>query len=404
MSRSSGEPSKPQVMVLFGTRPEAVKLAPVVEALRHREHLLEPRVVHTGQHEDLVEPFLDFFRLRPHHALGIMRPGQDAYDVLARGLAALRDVLEQENPSLVLVQGDTATVLLGALASFLRKTPVGHVEAGLRSGDRWAPFPEEVFRRMTSAAADHHFAPTARARANLVGEGVDPGTVHVTGNPVVDALLAAETRDREAGGGLPRDPAAREALAGAAPLALMTAHRREAFGAPLERVFETVGALAREEGLRVLFPVHPNPQVREPARRILGGVEGVHLVEPLTYLDLVRVLRVSDVVLTDSGGLQEEAPTFRVPVLVLRETTERPEGLEAGTARLVGTDAAAIAGAVRQVLREVDRPRRLRRETPAGVPGGEGHPYGDGMAGERIAAWAAHIVAGEPPPSDWKGP
>ena len=393
-------------MVLLGTRPEAVKLGPVVEALRRRQDVLEARVVHTGQHEDLVEPFLDLLHLRPHHTLGVMRPHQDAHDVLARGLPALRDVLAEEGPSLVLVQGDTTTVLLGALASYLGGTAVGHVEAGLRSGNRWAPFPEEGFRRMTSAVADHHFAPTPRARANLVGEGIDPDTIHVTGNPVVDALLDVAGRDDDLDESEPQPPALRRALQGEGPLVLLTAHRRESFGAPLERVLHTVGDLTHQEGLRVLYPVHPNPRVSEPARRILGGMEGVHLLEPLGYLDLVRVLRRADLVLTDSGGIQEEAPTFGVPVLVLREVTERPEGLEAGTARRVGTDPAAIRAGVTEVL-EGSRAQDRAPATPASGPGAgprvRGHPFGDGAAGERIAAWAGHIVAGTPPPEDWEG-
>ena len=404
--RPKGETGRrPRVVVLLGTRPEAVKMAPVLQGLQRRSHLLEARVVHTGQHEDLVEPFLDFFQVQPHHTLGIMRPGQEAHDVLARGLPALRDVFRHEEPELVLVQGDTTSVLMGALASFLRGIPVGHVEAGLRSGDRHAPFPEEVFRRMTSVAADHHFAPTARARRNLEREGIAPDTIHVTGNPVVDALLEVAARDEAGGHGTPEDPEARKALNEPGPLILMTAHRQEAFGEPMKRLFRTVAELARQEGIRVLFPVHPNPQVAGPAHDILGDVEGVHLTDPLDYLDLVRVLRRSHLVLTDSGGLQEEAPTFHVPVLVLRETTERPEGVAAGTARLVGTDPQRIRSGVLEALGDGAGVGRTAPQTnPAhGTPMVD-HPYGDGQAGERIAAWAAHVVAGESPPADWEGP
>ncbi|RMH17853.1 MAG: UDP-N-acetylglucosamine 2-epimerase (non-hydrolyzing) [Gemmatimonadetes bacterium] len=381
----------PRVLVVVGTRPEAIKMAPVVEALRDRGDV-EARVALTGQHTDLVDQVLDAFRLDPAYDLAIMRPGQSLYDVARGCLDGLRDVVRDFKPDVLLVQGDTATVFFGALVAFFERMRVGHVEAGLRSGDKWAPFPEEIFRRLTDQLTDYYFAPTRPAAENLRREGVDPGRVYVTGNTVVDALLAARDLERPV-----EHPVLRDVLAGGRRLVLLTAHRRESFGAPLRELFGAVRTLAdRHEDVEVLYPVHPNPNVVGPAREILGGHARVHLIEPLGYFDLVRALSAAALVLTDSGGIQEEAPTFGVPVLVLREVTERPEGVEAGVVRLVGTDRD-------RVLTEAEGALDGSGGWPEG--GVASNPYGDGRAGERIADIVCADLLGVPRRTkDWEGP
>lgn len=366
---------RPRVLVVVGTRPEAIKMAPVLHALRKRDGLVETELALTGQHSDLVDDVLRVFRLVPDHDLALMREGQTLYDLATGCLDGLRRLVEARRPRLLLVQGDTASVFFGALVGFFEGVAVGHVEAGLRSGDLRRPFPEEGFRRLTGVLADLHFAPTAGARDHLLREGVPAERIFLTGNPVVDALLRVSASD------LPvRDATLAGLLQGgasAAPFLLLTAHRRESFGEPLARVFEAVHTLVEERPeLRVLYPVHPNPAVRDPARRLLGGHRRIHLVDPLSYPDLVRALSRARLVLTDSGGIQEEAPTFGTPTLVLREVTERPEGVAAGVAELVGTDPGQILRAARARLDEGPEARRARRTR---------NPYGDGQAGSRIA-------------------
>lgn len=386
---------RPRVLVVVGTRPEAIKMAPVVRALSERADEVETRLALTGQHTALVEQAIRAFELHlayeldPAYDLETMREGQTVHDVVAACLPRLRDeVLDDYLPDLVLVEGDTATVFAAALAAFLGRVRVGHVEAGLRSHDKWAPFPEEIFRRLTDVLADLHFAPTARAAEKLRREGASAGRVYVTGNTVVDALLAAARLDRP-----PRDPALRAAVADPeARLVLLTAHRRESFGDPLREIFRAVRSLADQvEDLRVVYPVHPNPEVRAAAREILEGHARIALTEPLDYLDLVAALRRAALVLTDSGGIQEEAPTFGVPVLVLRRVTERPEGIEAGVAELVGTDARRI----------LERSLAVLRAPKTG--GRKANPYGDGRAGERIAdIVVAELTGRARRTEDWK--
>lgn len=380
-----------RVLVVIGTRPEGIKLAPVVEALR-RERGLEVRVALTGQHSELLDQVLDVFHLQVDWDLGIMREGQDLYDVAAGCLSGLRDVYREFRPDLVLVQGDTATVFFGGLVAFFERARVGHVEAGLRSGDKWRPYPEEIFRRLTGVVADLHFAPTAEARRNLLAEGVDPSTVFLTGNTVVDAL--GEVAARSAG---VADPALRRVLEEGRRLVLVTAHRRESFGAPLREAFAAIRELAdRHEDVEVLYPVHPNPNVAGPAREVLSGHPRIHLTAPLGYLDLVQGLRRAALVLTDSGGIQEEAPTFGTPVLVLREVTERPEGVRAGVARLVGTHREAILRNAEEVLSDADARARM---------GATRNPYGDGRAAERIADIVVHTLTGRARRTrDWEPP
>ena len=346
-------------------------MAPVVTALGARADEAELRLALTGQHTTLVDQALAAFGMVPDYDLDIMREGQTLYDVAAGCLSGLRAVVQDFRPDVVLVQGDTATVCFGALVAYFERVGVGHVEAGLRSHDKWAPYPEEIFRRLADVLSDWYFAPTAGAADNLRAEGVPGDRIHVTGNTVVDALLRVAASDRPVA-----DPALRAALASTADgrrLVLLTAHRRESFGAPLAEVFRAVRRLADErDDVLVVYPVHPNPNVRGPAAELLSDHPRIRLTGPVDYFDLVAVLRRAALVLTDSGGIQEEAPTFRTPVLVLREVTERPEGVEAGAAELVGTDGERILARARAVLDGEWSP-------PAS------NPYGDGRAGERIA-------------------
>lgn len=373
----------PVVMVVIGTRPEAVKMAPVIHALRARSHEAECRVVLTGQHTAMVDQVLERLDLRADRDLALMKEGQTLYDVGTGVLEGLRDLVQEERPAMLLVQGDTATVFFATLVGFFERVPVGHVEAGLRTGDRASPFPEEMFRRLTDHAADLHFAPTQGAVDALLREGIDPAGIHLTGNTVVDALLRIV-----ASGEGPRDPRVAELVGNPeGTLALLTAHRRESFGAPLEEVFQAVRTLVeRHPGLQVAFPVHPNPMVTGPAHAILGNHPRVHLLPPLEHQDLVHLMARADLVLTDSGGIQEEAPTFGVPVLVLREVTERPEAVEAGVAVRVGTDAGAILEAAERILGTVS----VRSGNGALHPS----PFGDGAAGERIADVVIHHLTG----------
>jgi UDP-N-acetylglucosamine 2-epimerase (non-hydrolysing) len=351
-------------------------MAPVVRALRAEAPAVDVRVALTGQHTTLVDQVLEAFALEPEYDvgtpdydLGIMKEGQSLYDVLHAALDGLRAVVAEFGPDTILVQGDTATVFAASLVGFLERVRVGHVEAGLRSGDKWAPFPEEIFRRLTDVIADDYFVPTGHAAANLAREGVSADRIHVTGNTVVDAVLMAAERPHE-----PREPALRGVLADpAARLVLLTAHRRESFGAPLRGVFDAVRRLVeRTPDIHVVYPVHPNPAVREAANERLSDHPRIHLVEPLGYLDMIAAMKGAALVLTDSGGIQEEAPTLGAPVLVLRAVTERPEGSVPGLQEVVGLDPDRIL-------------ERGLTMLAAGARGPRANPYGDGRAGERIA-------------------
>ena len=366
-----------RVLIAVGTRPEAVKLAPVVHALQRRPWA-EVRVLATAQHRQLLDQIHAFFGIRPDRDLDLMRPDQSLADLTARMVAALDPVLAEERPALVLAQGDTTTVMVTALCCFYRRIPFGHVEAGLRTGDVHNPFPEEMNRVLVGRMATLHFAPTAGARDNLLREGVPPAAVHTTGNTVIDALLwAAERVDP---GAFAPPPGKR--------LVLVTAHRRENFGAPFAEACAALRELADRPDVHLLYPVHPNPNVRDVAARVLGGHPSIRLVDPLDYPAMVAAMRACTLILTDSGGVQEEAPSLGKPVLVLRTTTERPEGVAAGSAKLVGTDRARI---VAEASRLLDDPAAYA--AMANVV----NPYGDGRAAERIAAAvAAHF--GEPTP------
>jgi UDP-N-acetylglucosamine 2-epimerase (non-hydrolysing) len=370
-----------RVLALLGTRPEAIKLAPVVSALRAREEGVAIRVVSTGQHDDLLDSALESLDLGIDQDLGIMKPNQDLYDIGIECLAKLRGALRAWRPDVVVVEGDTATVFFGGLAAFYERVKVAHVEAGLRSRDKWAPFPEEVFRRLTDVLSDHYFAPTRGAKENLLREGVAESLIHVTGNTVIDAV------QRLAHAGLPIVNAELEQILDSGRrLVLLTAHRRESFGEPMNQVFGAVKTLAEEHpDDTFVYPVHPNPNVQRPARHLLSDSPNVRLLEPLCYSDLVAVLSRAWLALTDSGGIQEEAPSFGVPVLVLRDVTERPEGVAAGVAALVGTTRDAILERGRQLLDDAAAHKRMAQAR---------NPYGDGRAGARIADILLHSLLG----------
>ena len=366
-----------RILVVFGTRPEAIKLAPVVLALARHPGEFSVRVCVTAQHREMLDQVLDVYAIRPDHDLDVMRPDQTLPDLTATALLALGRVLDAERPDLVVVQGDTTTTMVAALAAFYARIPVAHVEAGLRTRNKRAPFPEEMNRQVTSVIADLHFAPTEGAKQNLLAEGVEASSIHVTGNTVVDALVMARAKlagGRVAAPELQRLDPAQHALI------LVTAHRRESFGTGLENVCRAIRDLVeRNPAIAVVFPVHLNPNVRAQVRRVLAGPAAVEdrliLTEPLSYTDLVWVLDRCRLVLTDSGGIQEEAPTFHKPVLVMRDITERPEGVTAGVARLVGTD-------WHRIREETER--LLRDEAAYAAMTGAANPYGDGRAAERI--------------------
>jgi UDP-N-acetylglucosamine 2-epimerase (non-hydrolysing) len=358
-----------RVLVVYGTRPEAIKMAPVVAALRARVERFEPIVCTTAQHRDMIDQVQELFGLAPDLDLNLMTPDQSLNELTARVITALDEVLERVGPDWLLVQGDTTTAMGAALAAFHHRIPVGHVEAGLRTGDLTRPFPEEANRRLIDIVAQALFAPTARARDALLAEGADPDRLFLTGNTVADALqsVAATLGDTH------RDD----------DQVLVTVHRRESFGEPIRRICFAVAKLAeRFPQLRWIYPVHHNPHVRDPARLILERIPNVELHDPFDYPELLGYLKRARIVLTDSGGIQEEAPAFGTPVLILREKTERPEGVEAGVARLIGVEPEAIITAVTEVLTD----NAVYESMAAAI-----NPYGDGQAAARIAA----VLAGE---------
>jgi UDP-N-acetylglucosamine 2-epimerase (non-hydrolysing) len=359
-----------RALFIFGTRPEAIKLAPLVLHLRSLP-AFEIRVCVTAQHRSMLDQVLEVFGIVPDHDLDLMLPGQTLSQSTARILAALEPVLAKERPDLVLVQGDTTTTMAGALAAFYQRIAVGHVEAGLRTGDLYQPYPEELNRVITTRLAALHFAPTESARDNLLREGVAAAAISITGNTGIDAVLYV--RDALVSGRLTARPW--KELDPGRKVILVTAHRRESFGAGFERICDALNRLARRPDVQIVYPVHRNPNVLSPVTRLLGETRGVTLLDPLEYVDFVDLMRRSYLLLTDSGGVQEEAPSLGKPVLVLRDKTERPEAVDAGTVRLVGTDTARI-------VREAE----LLLDDPAAYQGMSHihNPYGDGHACERI--------------------
>lgn len=366
-----------RVSVIFGTRPEAIKMAPVVLALK-ADKRFDCRVCVTGQHRQMLDQVLEVFGITPDVDLNLMQANQSLAGLTSRAIAALDEYYAAEKPDLALVQGDTTTVLCGALAAFYRSIPVGHVEAGLRTGNMKAPWPEEANRVLASRLATLHFAPTITSQRNLLKEGVAPESVFVTGNTVIDALLIALDRVRCQRPVIPGLPPG--VMEDGKPLVLITGHRRENFGDGFESICRAIASLTSQwPEVHFVYPVHLNPNVREPVKRILGAGlrSNVHLIEPLSYLPFVRLMDRSTVILTDSGGVQEEAPSLGKPVLVMRDTTERPEAVEAGTVRLVGTDYDAIVRETSRLLSD-----RQAYETMSQAH----NPYGDGKATERILA------------------
>ncbi len=365
--------SEPKVVLcVFGTRPEAIKFAPVIRALADTSGLLVPRVCVTNQHGHMLDQVLDYFSIDVHHSLEIMTEGQTLSEIGSRILDRLPTVLEAERPAALLVQGDTTTAFAAALAAFHENVPVGHIEAGLRTYQKDSPFPEELNRQMTTLLSEWHFAPTQRAVDVLAAERVASDKIILTGNPIIDALewTVANCRNGSHIDRLSLDDSRR--------LILVTAHRRESFGQPFMELCTALRALVdRNPEVELVYPVHLNPRVQEPVRAILGESDRIHLIEPVDYVTLVSLMQRSYLILTDSGGIQEEAPSLGKPVLVMRETTERPEGVDAGTALLVGTSHDSI----------VEHAERLLSDSGAYRQMSEAHnPFGDGHAAERIAA------------------
>lgn len=368
-----------KVLSVFGTRPEAIKMAPVVRALQAQK-TVEARICTTAQHREMLDQVLDLFQIKPDYDLNLMRENQSLSELSAAIFTGLEPVISEFRPEWVLVQGDTTTVAITALLAYYHHVRVGHVEAGLRTHDKWQPFPEEINRRVAGVAADLHFAPTEWARQNLLHEGVGAQAIVVTGNPVIDALhfVAAREQPRYVTDLLNRigvDGVGRSVADKHKALILVTAHRRENFGKPLENICLALKDLAARGDVEIVYAVHLNPNVDGPVRARLGKVPHVTLTPPLDYLPLVHLMKRAKLILTDSGGIQEEAPAFGVPVLVLREVTERPEGVEGGSLKLVGTDRARIVAEANRLLDDPASHARMAKAT---------NPYGDGHAAEKI--------------------
>jgi len=385
---TQGSSMTKKILLIFGTRPEAIKMAPLVKALQ-AQAAFTIKVCVTAQHRQMLDQVLNLFDIHPDFDLNLMKPGQDLYDITSRVLLGLKSVLADWNPDAVLVHGDTSTTFAATLAAFYQRIPVGHVEAGLRTGDLYSPWPEEANRKLTSALAHWHFTPTTTSRGNLLREGVDAKTIYVTGNTVIDALLQVKEKIVGSAAMLLQFEADFNFLDAGKKLVLVTGHRRENFGQGFEQICQALARIASgHDDIQLVYPVHLNPQVQEPVRRLLGGVGNVHLIDPLDYLPFVYLMNRSTLILTDSGGIQEEAPSLGKPVLVMRDTTERPEAVNAGTARLVGTDPDKIADETNLLLRN---PKAYEAMSFAH------NPYGDGLACERIVQVLLHDSALFPP-------
>jgi len=363
-----------KVLLIFGTRPEAIKMAPVVKALR-QESMIDVQVCVTAQHREMLDQVLSLFEIVPEYDLDLMTPGQGLFEITSAALLGLKDVLSDVCPDLVLVHGDTTTSLSASLAAYYERIPVGHVEAGLRTGNIYSPWPEEINRKVTGVITRLHFAPTEMSKQNLLAENIPSGHIFVTGNTVIDALLEVVAkleedlgRSKEFDEAIGIDPTRR--------MILVTGHRRESFGVGFERICDALARLLGErDDIQIIYPVHPNPNVKGPIVERLGSLEGVKLIPAQDYLPFVHLMRRANVILTDSGGVQEEAPSLGKPVLVMRDTTERPEAVDAGTVKLVGTDSDLI---VRELSNLLDNQQAYDRMSRAH------NPYGDGLASGRI--------------------
>ncbi len=366
-----------RVMIIFGTRPEAVKLAPVIKECQKHVDEIETYVCITAQHREMLDQVLSTFEISPDIDLDLMQPDQHLAQLTARIFKDLDPVIKRIHPDWLLIQGDTTTVMVAAILGYYHRIKVGHVEAGLRTHDKWQPFPEEINRRMAGVVTDLHFAPTENNRQNLLREGISDEIIEVTGNPVIDALNIITQKPT------PSEATQLLALAGVKPgnrrLVLVTAHRRENFGLPIRNICQALKTLAEHysESIALIYPVHLNPHIQQPVYEILSGVANIHLLPPLDYLPLLHLMKHATLILTDSGGIQEEAPSLGVPTLVMRECTERQEGIDAGTLKLVGTDTEQIVSEAKRLL---DDPKAHA------AMAGAVNPYGDGHAAERIVA------------------
>lgn len=364
-----------KVLTVFGTRPEAIKMSPLVHALSADERF-EAKCCVTAQHREMLDQVLELFEIKPDYDLDLMRPGQSLNDVTARILLELKPVLQEFKPDVVLVHGDTATTFAASLAAYYEQIPVGHVEAGLRTGNVYSPWPEEANRKLTGAITQYHFAPTETSKSNLLNENFDKENISVTGNTVIDALLMIKEK-------IDNDEALQQQLSEQLPflredkkLVLVTGHRRESFGGGFERICEALATTAQMHSeAQFVYPMHLNPNVREPVNRILEGISNVHLIEPQQYLPFIYLMNRAHVILTDSGGIQEEAPSLGKPVLVMRDTTERPEAVEAGTVKLVGTNIDQIVTGLTTLLQDEQAYKEMSFAH---------NPYGDGKACQRI--------------------
>lgn len=363
-----------KVLTVFGTRPEAIKMAPVVKVLAS-DPAFDAKVCVTAQHRQMLDQVLDIFSIKPDFDLNLMKPGQDLSDITSNVLLGMRTVYQKWLPDLILVHGDTTTTLAASLSAYYAKIKVGHVEAGLRTHNKYSPWPEEMNRKITGALSDIHFAPTDKARVNLMVEGVSADVIHVTGNTVIDALLDVVERVRTDAELKARFEDQFNFLDPNKRLILVTGHRRENFGAGFEYICQALAELAQRPDVEIVYPVHLNPNVQEPVRRILANMANMHLIEPLDYLPFVYLIDRSTLMITDSGGVQEEAPSLGKPVLVMRDTTERPEAVDAGTVKLVGTDHQAIVREANTLLDDAAAYEAMARSH---------NPYGDGQAAIRI--------------------
>lgn len=365
--------NRKKVMAVFGTRPEAIKMAPVIQALKQRDSIL-CQITVTAQHREMLDQVLKLFKIVPNFDLNLMKQGQTLTEITTRALIGLREVFQRELPDLVLVHGDTTSTFVAALAAFYAQIPIGHVEAGLRTGNKYSPFPEEMNRRLASVLTDFHFAPTETAKRNLLQEGIAPEKVFVTGNTVIDALLATVKSDYTF-----LDPKIQAIVkqSKASRMVLVTTHRRENLGEPMRQIYQALNRMLETfPDTHVVFPVHKNPQVRKVVNEVLGDHSRVYLVEPMDYEPFVNLMARSHLILTDSGGIQEEAPSLGKPVLVVRDTTERPEAVEAGTVSLVGTDYDSVFMELKRLLSDEEAYKRMAAAS---------NPYGDGCASDRIA-------------------
>lgn len=365
------EQKKIKVMTVFGTRPEAIKMAPIVLELQKHPDTIVPVVAVTAQHREMLDQVLNLFHIKPDHDLNIMAAGQTLFDITTRAMMGLDKVLTEEKPDIVLVHGDTTTTFAGALAAYYHQTAVGHVEAGLRTHNKYSPFPEEMNRRLTGCIADLNFAPTSTSEANLLAENVPPESIFVTGNTVIDALHHTVRDDFDF-----QEESLKDVDFQNKRIILVTTHRRENLGEPMRHVYKALKQLTEEfDDVEVVFPVHKNPKVREVVNEELGGLAEVHLIDPLDYEPFANLMHRAHLILTDSGGVQEEAPALGKPVLVLRDTTERPEAVDAGTVKLIGTDRERVYEEAKKLLTDKAEYSRMAESV---------NPYGDGKAAARI--------------------